>query len=247
MDPQPLVKGNTGFTSQSTSQACATNTGFFTGQPQANGRRDTTKDPQSDLDFLFGLAGAPVVPSQYLWWAPELTRWQSLAAAPGGQLEARYQIKENLSAAVGVRRQMRLVPLYRYMTDNRFYANIGGTVMQRVSFNLAVSEAVQSMGQLTDEGAAYNGYPFDYEVRRAIPFLKDSDPGRWDNDLTAGGSVGVSLTRWFIVGASNSFTWHSTNAWTGPPNEPAPRAEQGRAFNLSYVRNLLMGTVELRY
>ncbi|MEW5853882.1 MAG: hypothetical protein AB2A00_34225 [Myxococcota bacterium] len=215
-------------------QSCSANTGFINGQPQNNAQG------QSDLETL----GVPV--AQYLWWAPELTRWQSYASAPGGQLEARYQFTPTLAGAVGVRRQLRLVPLYRYLTDNRVYATLVGTFMQRFQVSLTASEAVQPHGQLTESTAGYNQYPFDEQFRQLVPALANSDPGRWDNDLSVSAALNVALLKWFLVGVGNTLTWHATNAATGGPND-SPGVYNEKPFNLSYVRNVTVLQAELRY
>lgn len=211
------------------SQTCAANTGVVSG---AGG---------SDLDAL----GLPV--SQYTWWAPELTRWQSWVSAPGGQLEVRYQFTPTLTGVLGLRRQLKLVPMYRYLTDNRAYVGLTGAFLDRFQVSANVYESLQPMGQLTDGSVSYNSYPFDEQVRAALPILKDSDPGRWDNEVGAAASLDVMITRWFLMGVGNNFTVHATNAWTGAPGAVSGVATTTTSFNLSYLRNVTTARLELRY
>lgn len=211
---------------------CSANTGVFNGQTGA-----------SDLDMLLPFLGGI---RQYTWWAPEMLRWQPIASAPVGQLEARFQVTPTMVVAAGVRRQTRTVPLYRYVNDNRIYANVTALVAQRVQLTGSIINSFQPHGQLTDPNVAYNAYPFDETVRTSIPFLRDSDPGRFDNDIRIMGGVDVYVTRWFILGATNTFNWHYTNARTGPDGA-IPGAYNEPPYNLSYLRNLTVFKVELRY
>lgn len=232
----PLVLCFDPLEAPGSSQTCGANTGFMNGQPQ--GSREAGG---SDWDMV----GLPV--SEYMWWAPELLRWQSWASAPGGQLEARYQFTPSLTGVVGVRRQLRVVPLYRYLTDNRFYASLSGRFLDRFQVAVAAHETVQPHGQLVDRSVGYNAYPFDKQFREAVPFLKDSDPGRWDNELGLTAQLDIFITRWWLVGFGNNLVWHSTNAWTGAPDEPSGVPTTKSAFNLSYIRNVTTARMELRY
>jgi hypothetical protein len=218
-------------------QKCATNSGLVGGS-------STTGTGTSDLDTIFSSFGVSV--SEYTWWAPEITRWQSYVSAPNGQLELRYQFTPTFSGSLGVRRQLRLVPLYRYLSDNRIYASLSGTLWDRLQIGLSVAESLQPHGQLTDTTVGYNSYPFDPELRAAVPFLADSDPGRWDNDLTLSAGVDVFATSWLLFGIGNSLNWHVTNARTGEFGA-VPGIYNEAPFNLSYLRNLTMLRAELRY
>jgi hypothetical protein len=220
--------------------ACAANSGLVNGQPTAGGLGN------GDVDEMLKLTPLGVQTAQYMWWAPELLRWQSLASAPSGQLEARYQLTPSWNVSGGFRRQLRFAPIYRYISDNRFYASVSGQLMQRINLGFGISESVQPHGQLTDRSVGYNTYPFDESFRAALPFLANSDPGRWDNDFLATGNVDFFIFKWLIVGLSHSFNWHLTNARTGAPNDP-PGLYNEPPFNLSYIRTLTSATVQLRY
>jgi hypothetical protein len=222
------------------SARCGANTGLLNGQ-----NTDATQGG-SDLDYALGLAGLSFQTRQYMWWGPELARWQPILSAPTGQIEARYQITPTMNIAGGFRRSVRFVPLYRYVSDNRAYINFTALFFQRLQLNLGASNSVMPHGQLSDRSVGYNAFPFDESVRQAVPFLATADPGRWDNDLLLMAGLDIFILKWLIVGVSNTFNYHYTNARTGSPNQP-PGVLNETPFNLSYVRNLTVARVELRY
>jgi hypothetical protein len=211
---------------------CAANTGYLNGQTG-----------QSDLDILFPFLGGI---QKYMWWAPDLLRIQPILNMPVGQIEARYQFTPTVVGAVGFRRAVKTVPLYRYQSDNRFYTSISANLFKRLALSANLSNAFQPHGQLTDRTVAYNAFPQDTAVRENVSFLRDADPGRFDNDIQLAGSADLNVTPWLVFGVSNSLNWHLTNAWTGAP-DATPGIYNEKPFNLSYARNLTVFKVELRY
>ena len=86
----------------------------------------------------------------------------------------------------------------------------------------------------------------DADLRAAVPALKNSDPGRWDNDFLFTANLDFAILKWLLVGVSHSFNWHVTNARTGAPND-VPGVYNEPPFNLSYLRTLTALTLQLRY
>lgn len=140
-----------------------------------------------------------------------------------GQAELQWQPTLNTRLGGGFKRDFNPAPLYQYVGNNRFYANLSQVLGGRFHLGLNAGYSILEFGQ----------------EQVAISTATTQGFLRLDGHLDVAGSLAYYFTDWFSVGVANKLDWRLTNAAT-----PAPERGDG---NLGYLRNQTLVTVAAKY